>query len=121
MLDKQIQIISCDTGSFYSNREARLHWRNHQVRVERNNLIEKRKKLEETLEKEHGLALEDLKEIFKDEVDLSEYTEEIQELLKRYKEICGLVKHKTEMAKVTKEKLLKLLENKAEENISNSI
>ena len=39
MLDKQINIYSVDTGNFYSNREARLHWANHKLRVERNQLI----------------------------------------------------------------------------------
>ena len=39
MLDKQIQIFSVDTGNFYSNHEARLHWANHKLRVERNQLI----------------------------------------------------------------------------------
>ena len=39
LLDKQVQILSVDTGNFYSNHEARLHWLNHKLRVERNQLI----------------------------------------------------------------------------------
>ena len=39
MLDVQINILSVDTGNFYSNREASLHWKNHVLRVERNRLI----------------------------------------------------------------------------------
>ena len=39
MLDKQINIYSVDTGNFYSNKEARLHWTNHKLRAERNRLV----------------------------------------------------------------------------------
>ena len=39
MLDTQINIFSVDTGNFYSNREAALHKLNHNLRVERNQLI----------------------------------------------------------------------------------
>ena len=39
MLDKQINIYSVDTGNFYSNKEAHLHWANHKLRAERNQLI----------------------------------------------------------------------------------
>ena len=39
MLDKQINIYSVDTGNFYSNKEARLHWAKHKLRAERNLLV----------------------------------------------------------------------------------
>ena len=39
LLDSQIQIYSADTGDFYSNHEAYLHKLNHQIRMERNQLI----------------------------------------------------------------------------------
>ena len=39
MLDSQIQIYAADTGDFYSNHEAYLHKLNHQIRMERNQLI----------------------------------------------------------------------------------
>lgn len=115
LLDKQIQIYSVDTGNFYSNREARLHWKNHEVRVERNNLIDKRKKLEKEFE-EKGIYQEELKLITKEEKDVKEYEEDIQERLIEYKRINSLIKRKTDLAKQTKEDLLKLLSNKVEEN-----
>ena len=37
-LDIQVQILSVDTGNFYSNKEALLHWKNHELRIERNEL-----------------------------------------------------------------------------------
>ena len=39
MLDKQIDIYSLDTGNFYDNRESSLHWLNHKLRSERNQLL----------------------------------------------------------------------------------
>jgi len=39
MLDRQVQILSVDTGNFYSNTESFLHWKNHKLRSERNLLI----------------------------------------------------------------------------------
>lgn len=39
MLDKQIDIYSLDTGNFYDNRESYLHWLNHKLRSERNQLL----------------------------------------------------------------------------------
>ena len=39
VLEKQIDIYSLDTGDFYSNHEAHLHWLNHTLRVEKNQLI----------------------------------------------------------------------------------
>ena len=41
MLDVQVQILSVDTGDFYSNREAMLHWLNHKLSIERNELKKK--------------------------------------------------------------------------------
>ena len=35
MLDKQIAIYGIDTGDFYSNKEAHLHWKIHQIRAEK--------------------------------------------------------------------------------------
>ena len=115
MLDSQVSIYAVDTGNFYSNNEARLHWKNHQYRVERNNLIEVRKKLEQELY-ESEIIEEDLKLILKEEKEIEEYSEEQKEKIKELKRINKLIKHKTEKAKESKEKLLTLTGNKVEEN-----
>ena len=49
MLDVQVNILSVDTGNFYSNREAHLHWLNHKLRVERNNLKKRENEIVKTL------------------------------------------------------------------------
>ena len=81
VLDKQINILSVDTGNFYSNKEARLHWKNHKLRAERNRLINggqvvsangiKRtiiglKEIEEKINK-HGVTISDLDKAKEDE------------------------------------------------------
>ena len=86
MLDSQVSIYAVDTGNFYSNNEARLHWKNHQYRVERNNLIEVRKKLEQELY-ESEITEEDLKLILKEEKEIEEYSEEQKEKIKELKRI----------------------------------
>ena len=43
-LEKQIQIYGIDTGNFYSNTEARLHWKNQKIKIEKKNLKNERKK-----------------------------------------------------------------------------
>lgn len=85
LLDKQIQIISCDTGNFYSNREVRLHLANKKVKAERRYL---KNKLERTTDDSERERLTDL------------------------------IALKTQYAKSTKDKLLKLLENKVNSNIA---
>ena len=52
ILDKQVQIISCDTGNFYSNNEERLHKLNHKIKAERRYLKNKLEKTEDDAERE---------------------------------------------------------------------
>ena len=67
-LDKQIQILSVDTGDFYSNREAMLHWKNHKLRIERNKLKKKESDIASQL-LEYGIHQDNLIKILNDEFD----------------------------------------------------
>ena len=106
MLDKQIQIISCDTSNFYTKREASLHWKNHKLKTEKNQLIYgveikgKDNKVKRTIigtkqveEKLNGLNIDkkDISYILNGEYNLSvfddEQVKEIFELCEYYVEI----------------------------------
>lgn len=145
MLDKQINIYSVDTGNFYSKKEAHLHWTNHKLRVERNQLLNgdivkgsdgkiKRtiiglKEIEESLRK-YGFDNSDLDLISKGEYDFSNLDNlennnddnifVIQELIANYVYVKDLITLKNKAIKKTKNDLLKLLENKVEANIKSN-
>lgn len=143
MLDKQINIYSVDTGNFYSNKEAHLHWANHKLRVERNQLINgdivkgsdgkvKRtivglKEIEEGLLK-CGFDKSDLDLIEKGEYDFSTWsaddvagqmptTQEVLDMVADYLRVKELIAIKNKAIKKTKSDLLQLLANKVEANI----
>lgn len=120
-LDKQINIISIDTNNFYSNHECYLHWLNHVIRIERKELVQKRKELESQLS-EYGINKSDLNSILKHEYDFSSFKEDNTplSLSEQYCKIQELVNIKNKKIKSTKEKLLKLLSNKVEANISSN-
>ena len=118
-LDVQVQILSVDTGDFYSNHEARLHWLNHKLRIERNEL----KKIEkDTVHKlvEYGVAENDLKSILNLEYDFDKLEKNVAatELGEKYCEIIDLIELKNKKIKNSKNKLLNLLANKVEANES---
>lgn len=136
MLDKQINIYSVDTGNFYSNKEARLHWKNHKLRAERNRLVNggdiigasgvKRtiiglKEIESKISG-YGVSISELEEAAKaeDGLGFTKFGESQEELFKLYDNYC-LTKHlvsiKNKFIKKTKDDLLKLLENKINANI----
>ena len=123
MLDVQVQILSVDTGNFYSNREAHIHWLNHKLRVERNNLKKRENELIDIFHK-CGLDEDDLKSILANEYDYSsepwgeEMTPTLSELGNEYCKVKELLKLKNEKIKDSKERLLNLLNNKTEINIS---
>lgn len=137
MLDKQINIYSVDTGNFYSNKEARLHWKNHKLRTERNQLInggniinangKKRNtiglKEVELKISEYGVSISDLEEASKDEYGFAKFGENQDALFGLYDSYC-LLKHliliKNESIKKTKSSLLKMLENKINSNIESN-
>jgi hypothetical protein len=133
-LDKQINVLSVDTGNFYSNTEAALHKKNHKLRNERNQLVtgysivkpngEKRiivglKEIENKLD-EYGITKEDLNLISEQAYDFSKFesnSDMIIELTNSYFNTKKLIAIKNKAIKETKDKLLQLLENKVNANI----
>lgn len=116
-LDIQVQILSVDTGDFYSNHEARLHWLNHKLRIERNEL----KKIEKDIIHkliEYGVSANDLKSILNLEYDFDKLEENVAatELGEKYCEVVDLIELKNKKIKNSKNKLLNLLANKVEVN-----
>ena len=116
-LDIQVQILSVDTGDFYSNREATLHWLNHKLRIERNELKKKEKDIAHKLS-EYGITENDLKSILEYEYDFDVIEDSIEasELGEEYCNTINLIKLKNEKIKESKNRLLKLLANKVEAN-----
>lgn len=139
-LDKQISIYSVDTGNFYSNKEARLHWKNHTLRAERNRLINggdilsvngKTKRTIDGLRgienkvSEYGITIADLENASKDENGLGftkfgENQVELFNLYDKYTYLKHLISIKNKYIKKTKDDLLKLLENKINANIESN-
>ena len=113
MLDVQVQILSVDTGDFYSNREATLHWLNHKLRIERNELKKKEKDIISNLSI-YGITDNDLKLILNYEYDYNNL--EVANLGCEYCKVVDLIKLKNEKIKESKNKLLNLLENKIKSN-----
>lgn len=99
-LDKQVQIYGIDTGNFYTNREARLHWKNHKIKLEKRNLKDKLKEINKKI----------------DEYDSDDKTE-LEHLLDTRDKIDGLLEFKNKQINKSKQDLLLLLSNKTNENI----
>ena len=140
VLDKQINIYSVDTGNFYSNKEARLHWKNHKLRAERNKLVNggtvvsangkvKRtiiglKEIEKKIN-EYGVTISDLDKAKEDENGLGftkfgENQVALFELYDSYTYLKYLISVKNKYIKQTKDDLLKILENKINANIASN-
>lgn len=131
MLDKQIQIFSCDTGNFYSKKESRLHWKIHKLKIEKNRLMngfssnnDKRviiglKDIASNL-KNYGLQNSDLDSICKESYDYSIHgseSEKVEVLGRKYKDAKELIASKNSKIKEVKDSLLAMLSNKVEANI----
>lgn len=114
-LEKQIQIYSVDTGSFYSNNEASLHWLNHKLRSQRRKLVDESKLIESEFEKV---------DVSKDEICKLDdgVLEELgmKHRAERYADLKEWIHIKNQKIKESKDKLLKLLENKVEANIKSN-
>lgn len=135
MLDKQVNIYSLDTGNFYDNRESRLHWLNHKLRTERNQLLNgavikgKDGKAKRRITGVHdiegkfdecGIDKNDFSLILNGDYDFSSFGDDcatLQELAAQYRRLKDLVSMKNEKIKGTKDALLSLLSNKVEANI----
>lgn len=122
MLDIQVKCLSVDTGDFYSNKEALLHYQNHKLRMERNALKKNADEIINELKK-YEIDKDMLKGMTKEEYDFNQYGNDsniVFELCKKYFRINDLIKSKNEKIKESKNKLLKLLSNKIESNISSN-
>ena len=119
MLDVQVQILSVDTGDFYSNREAMLHWLNHKLRIERNELKKKENDIVNKLLK-YGVNRNNLTEILNYEFDFESFDNSgiLAELGEEYCKVTELIKLKNQKIKESKNKLLNILSNKVESNIA---
>lgn len=138
MLDKQINIYSVDTGNFYSNKEARLHWANHKLRAERNRLVNggmiisasgktKRTivglKEVETKIAECGVSISELENASKTEDGFTQFGENQEVLFSLYDHytyLKHLISLKNKAITKTKDDLLQLLANKINANIQSN-
>ncbi len=119
-LDKQIQVLSVDTGNFYSNHELYLHEMKHKIITERKALkvnLEKRKKQFA----EAGISEEDIANIQNCSISdvnnyITNYDIKIEDV-KRYRDLHDAYLCKTKKITKLKKELLKLLENKINANI----
>jgi len=119
VLDVQIKCLSVDTGNFYSNKEAMLHYKIHKLKMERNALKKKSDIIYEKL-LEYRIDKDCLKSISQDEYDFDFLDADmyiVSELCEKYFNIDYLLKYKKEKIKEFKNELLQLLSNKVEANI----
>ena len=119
LLNVQIKCLSVDTGDFYSNREALLHYQNHKLKMERNALKRKSDTVYKKIS-EYGIDKNELKLIAQNEYDFNVWgndAELISGMCNEYLFIEELLKSKKEKIKESKNKLLQLLSNKVEANI----
>lgn len=123
MLDVQINILSVDTGNFYSNKESRLHWLNHKLRSEKNKLVNESKNIEYEFIK-YGINSEGIDLIYDDEHCLDGIIDDADidyiELANRYRKIKELIVMKNEKIKESKDRLLTILSNKVDANINSN-
>ena len=135
MLDKQIQVLSVDTGNFYSKKETHLHWLNHKLRTERKQLVDGciikssdgkssrvitgRKEIERKLS-EYKIDNNILINIEQGNYDFSQYgddAEVVKSLCDYYFRLKDLIAIKNNQIKDVKDSLLKFLSDKVEANI----
>ena len=139
MLDKQIQVLSVDTGNFYSNKEAQLHWLNHKLRIERKKLIDGytetssngkskrriigRKEIENKLN-EFGIDEDILYIVENNNYDFDAFHGEdadvVKSLCEQYFRLKKLIDLKNTQIKDVKNSLLDFLQKKVEANINYS-
>lgn len=122
MLDKQILIYSVDTQNFYSNHEAHLHWLNCKLKCERKILKEKIKDISNELKK-YGINDKNLSVMLSHEYNYSNLGDNktiICNLVKLYCKYKQWISDKNKKIKNSKKFLLRILENKINENIKSN-
>ncbi len=131
MLDRQYNMYSVNTALFYSNHEKYLHDRYCDCRREQKDLKNKLPEAERKL-KSLGYTDSDLKKLKTNKVEESHISAQTrlpdplpeginiltgsEDLITEYLHLTQLIRHKSQKAKDTKEKLLALLSNKASQN-----
>ena len=122
MLDKIIFVYSVDTGNFYSNQEAHLHWLHHKLRMERKELTKKVKNISKELEK-YGINDTNLSLILSKQYDYSNCKDketEIYTLAESYHNYQHWISDKNKKIKHSKDALLHILKNKVQENMKSN-
>lgn len=139
MLDRQIQVLSVDTGNFYSRKEANLHWLNHKLRIERKKLIDGytetssngkskrriigRKEIENKLN-EFGIDGDILYIVENNNYDFDAFhgedAEIVESLCNEYFRLKKLIDLKNTQIKDVKTSLLDFLQKKVEANINSA-
>lgn len=138
MLNSQVDVLSVDTGDFYSNKEKHLHMVNHKLRSERNKLVnggtvhgkgrKKRtitgiKEIEDNLA-EFGIGHDELKAVSNNGYDFSVHGNDadvVIGLCHEHERLKKLIAYKNMKAKEAKDSLLLLLSHKVESNISSHL
>lgn len=108
-------MYSVDTGHFYSNHEKYLHDMNCKYRSERNYLSNKINFMDDVLI-EYGYKKEDLTYIKNGNISKLNIIPHTSDLIREYFLWHSKIMHKRKKAKESKEKILKLLENKVIQN-----
>ena len=108
-------MYSVDTGHFYSSREKYLHDMNYKYRRERNYIQNKLPEIEKRL-KQFGYSENDIRNLKNNKPEEIDFIPSSHETISEYLHWTGLMKHKREKAKESKEKLLALLSNKVSQN-----
>lgn len=131
-LNRQVQILNVDTGDFYSNHEKALHNKNHKLRLERIELKKNIAEMEEKLKSNYGFSEATLREVVKATKDGEDVSYErvcnnynleglkksnAKSLLEDYVSKNIILKKKKNIIDASKNELLKILENKVEQNI----
>lgn len=131
MLNKQIQLLSIDTGSLYTNREKYLHNKLHKIRSERRELKTIMESMAKGISKVlstydiplpnfHSLKEDDV-DVFIENVSINVQDEDLKnnvitEIIKYYGYHQNY-QHKTTVINLTKETLLSKLKQKSDRNI----
>lgn len=115
MLDRQYYLYSVDTGHFYSNHEKYLHDMNCRYRRERNYVNNKLPAIEKRL-REIGYSEEDIKKLRNGRSKEVEQIGHSYDTVQEYLHWTGLVRHKREKARESKEQLRALLAEKVSKN-----
>ena len=116
MLDKQINMYSVDTGHFYSNREKYLHAMNCKYRSEKNYITNMIKFMDGVMML-YGYTKDDLSYIKNGNIEKVNLIYDTYDLVYEYFYYQSLIKHKRKKANESKDKILKLFENKVNQNI----